>query len=78
MMTQKKSEADWAVEIMSQKQEAMFYSDLINEIADMMGRKKDTATLTSIYTRINLDNRLVYQGEGYWFYDTSRISRPRV
>ncbi|MEN6327954.1 MAG: DNA-directed RNA polymerase subunit delta [Syntrophomonas sp.] len=77
-MTQKKSEADWAVEIMSRKQEAMFYSDLINEIADMMGRNKDTATLTSIYTRINLDNRLVYQGEGYWFYDTSRISRPRA
>lgn len=77
-MTQKKSEADWAVEIMSRKQEAMFYSDLINEIAQMMGRSKDTATLTSIYTRINLDNRLVYQGEGYWFYDTSRISRPRA
>ncbi|MDD3268566.1 MAG: DNA-directed RNA polymerase subunit delta [Syntrophomonadaceae bacterium] len=78
MMTQKKSEADWAVEIMSRKQEAMFYSDLINEIADMMGKKKDTPTLTSIYTRINLDNRLVYQGEGFWFYDTSRLSRPRV
>ncbi len=78
MLTQKKSEADWAVEIMSRKQEAMFYSDLINEIAEMMGRKKDAATLTSIYTRINLDNRLVYQGEGYWFYDTSRISRTRV
>lgn len=78
MMTQKKSEADWAVEIISQKQEAMFYSDLINEIAEKMGRNKDTAALTSIYTRINLDNRLVYQGEGYWFYDTSRISRPHA
>ncbi|MEN6350554.1 MAG: DNA-directed RNA polymerase subunit delta [Syntrophomonas sp.] len=73
MLIGKKSEADWAVEILSRKQEAMYYSDLISEIADMMGRNKDSTTLSSIYTRLNLDNRLIYQGEGYWFYDTNRV-----
>ena len=78
MMQGKKSEADWAVEILARKQEAVYYGDLINEIADMMGKKTDPSTLSSIYTRLNLDNRLVYQGEGYWFYDTNRIVRNRI
>ncbi len=73
MMTRKKSEADWAVEILSEKQEAMFYADLIKEIAKKMGKKDDPASLTSIYTRINLDNRLIYQGEGLWYYDSNRV-----
>ncbi len=77
MRYRKKSEADWAVEILSDRQEAMYYSDLIKEIAQKMGRNSDDATLTSIYTRLNLDNRLIYQGEGYWYYDSNREHRGR-
>lgn len=40
-----------------------------------MNRKKDNTALTSMYTRLNLDNRLVYQGEGYWFFDLNRVNQ---
>ncbi len=73
MVSRKKSEADWAIEIMEAKKEPIFYKDLIKEIADKMGRKKDDHSLTSIYTRLNMDNRLDYQGDGYWFYDVNRV-----
>jgi DNA-directed RNA polymerase delta subunit len=72
MIPRKKSEADWAVTILAEKQEPLFYKELVLEIAEQMNKKKDAATLTSIYTRLNLDNRLVYQGDGYWFYDLHR------
>lgn len=75
MQARKKSEADWALEILSERQEPVFYADLIQGIAAKMGRQTDAATLTSIYTRINLDNRLIYQGEGYWYFDASKIYR---
>jgi DNA-directed RNA polymerase subunit delta len=73
----KKSEADWAVEILAEKQEAIYYADLITAIAKKMKKKNDSATLSSIYTRLNMDNRLVYQGDGYWYYDASRLKRER-
>lgn len=73
MIPRKKSEADWAVEILLEKQEAMFYLDLIKEIAGKMGKKKNNQVLASINTRLNMDNRLIYQGDGYWFYDHNRI-----
>ncbi|QGU00696.1 DNA-directed RNA polymerase delta subunit [Candidatus Syntrophocurvum alkaliphilum] len=73
MIISKKSEADWAVEILREKKEAMFYRDLILEITKKMERKVDDFTLTSIHTRLNLDNRLVYQGEGYWYYDNNKV-----
>ena len=75
MQQRKKSEADWALEILSQKQEPVFYDELTREIAKRMGKQLDTVTLTSIYTRINLDNRLIYQGDGYWYFDASKIYR---
>ncbi|MDD4172338.1 MAG: DNA-directed RNA polymerase subunit delta [Syntrophomonas sp.] len=75
MQTRKKSEADWAMEILSERQEPVFYDELSKQIAKKMGKKSDAATLTSIYTRINLDNRLVYQGDGYWYYDAGKIYR---
>jgi DNA-directed RNA polymerase delta subunit len=68
----KKSEADWAVAILSERQEPMFYKALVEEIAEKMNKSKDVGTLTSIYTRLNLDNRLVYQGDGYWYFDLNR------
>lgn len=75
MYQRKKSEADWALEILSQRQEPVFYAELVQEIAQKMGKQTDTTTLTSIYTRINLDNRLIYQGDGYWYFDASKIYR---
>ncbi|NLV22644.1 MAG: DNA-directed RNA polymerase subunit delta [Syntrophomonadaceae bacterium] len=73
MIKRKKSEADWAVEILTEQAEPMYYLDLLKMIAARMQKKDDVDTLNSIYTRINLDNRLVYQGEGCWYYDTSRM-----
>lgn len=73
MQQRKRSEADWAVEILLEKKEPVYYLELIKEISKRMGRSEDEHTLTSIYTRLNLDNRLVYQGDGFWFYDTNRI-----
>lgn len=73
MIKRKKSEADLALEIMAEKQEPVYYRDLLMEIAARMGRKQDNLTLTSIYTRLNMDNRLDYQGDGYWFYDINRV-----
>jgi DNA-directed RNA polymerase delta subunit len=75
MQPRKKSEADWALEILAERQEPVFYADLTQAIAEKMGKQRDAVTLTSIYTRINLDNRLIYQGDGYWFYDASKIYR---
>lgn len=75
MKQRKKSEADWAMEILSQRQEPVFYDELTREIAKRMGKQIDTSTLTSIYTRINLDNRLIYQGDGYWYFDASKVYR---
>jgi DNA-directed RNA polymerase subunit delta len=77
LVPRKKSEADWAVEILAEKQEAIYYHDLIETIARQMGKKTDPTSLTSIYTRLNMDNRLVYQGEGYWYYDPSRLKKER-
>lgn len=78
MVPRKKSEADWAVEILAEKQEPIYYADLIGNIAKKMKKKKsDPAILSSIYTRLNMDNRLVYQGDGYWYYDASRLKRER-
>ena len=75
MRQRKKSEADWALEILSERQEPVFYDELTRRIAEKMGKQLDAANLTSIYTRINLDNRLIYQGDGYWYFDASKIYR---
>lgn len=77
MIQRKKSEADWAVEILAENKEAMHYRELLEAIVDRMGRKNDVNTITSIYTRLNLDNRLVYQGDGYWFYDVNRVIKKK-
>lgn len=77
MIQRKKSEADWAVEILAERKEAMNYHELLAAIVERMGRNDDAATLTSIYTRLNLDNRLIYQGDGFWFYDVNRVVRKK-
>jgi len=63
---EKKSEADWAYTIIEEKGGPVFYRDLIEEIIVRMNKPKDAKTMTSIYTRINIDNRLNHIGEGYW------------
>lgn len=75
MYQRKKSEADWAVEILQAKEEPLQYLELIRDICTKMGKKANIGTITSVYTRINMDNRLVYEGDGYWYYDTSKINR---
>ncbi|MDD2585127.1 MAG: DNA-directed RNA polymerase subunit delta [Syntrophomonadaceae bacterium] len=77
MIQRKKSEADWAVAILQESQEPMHYQDLIKKIIEKMGKSKNNETITSIYTRLNLDNRLIYQGDGYWYYDSNRILEAR-
>lgn len=63
---EKKSEADWAYTIIEEKGGPVFYRDLIEEIIERMNKSKDDKTMASIYTRINIDNRLNHIGEGYW------------
>lgn len=75
MPQRKKSETDLAVEILQEKNEPMYYADLLREIVKRMGRNADPETMTSVYTRLNLDHRLVYQGDGYWYFDPNRIRR---
>lgn len=75
MYKTKKSETDWAVAILREKQEPIYYTDLINKIGKKMDRKITPLLMTSIHTRLNLDNRLVYQGEGFWYYDTNRVHK---
>ncbi|HHW61327.1 MAG TPA: DNA-directed RNA polymerase subunit delta [Syntrophomonadaceae bacterium] len=75
MRPRKKSEADWALEIMKEKEEPIYYDELVKSIAKKMNKKPDVSVLSSIYTRINLDSRLIYEGDGYWFYDSTKIHR---
>ncbi|SHH07271.1 DNA-directed RNA polymerase subunit delta [Thermosyntropha lipolytica DSM 11003] len=75
MVQKKKSETDLALEILKERMEAMYYADLLREIARRMGKEADPETMTSIYTRLNLDHRLVHQGDGYWYFDPNRIRR---
>ena len=63
----KKSEADWALDILLENQEPMFYLDLINEIGKRLKKELSEKQIVSIYTRLNLDNRLTYEGDGLWF-----------
>lgn len=73
----KKSEVDWAVEIIMERQEPIYYMELVEEIASRMQKKNDPASLNSIYTRLNLDNRLVFQGDNKWFIDAHKVQRFR-
>lgn len=62
----KKSEADWAYTIIEEKNGPVYVRDLIEDIVKRMNKSEDSKTMASIYTRINIDNRLVHIGEGYW------------
>ncbi len=62
----KKSEADWAYAIIEEREGAVAVRELIEEIIKRMKKPSDPKTMASIYTRINIDNRLVHLGDGYW------------
>lgn len=63
---EKKSEADWAYTIIEEKDGPVHFRELMEGIIKRMKKSKDAKTMASIYTRINIDNRLVHIGEGYW------------
>jgi len=73
MINRKKSEADLAVEILLEQQEPMYYENLLKEIATRMGRDEEIPTLATIFSRLNLDHRLAYQGDGFWYFDSKRV-----
>ncbi|MGI6452801.1 MAG: DNA-directed RNA polymerase subunit delta [Syntrophomonadaceae bacterium] len=74
-MKGKKSEVDLAVEVLMARQQPVYFLDLIKQVAQMMGKDDSPSTIASILTRINLDNRLVYQKDGYWYYDSNKIQQ---
>lgn len=73
MVSRKKTEADLAVEILLENQEPMYYETLLKEIALRMGRDQQISTLVPIFSRLNLDHRLQYQGDGFWYLDPKRV-----
>ncbi len=73
MVNKKKTEADLAVEILLEGHEPIYYEVLLKEIAARMGRDDEIPTLVAIFSRLNMDHRLVYQGDGLWYFDTKRI-----
>ncbi len=73
MLNRKKTEADLAVEILLEGHEPMYYEVLLKEIASRMSRDDEIPTLVAIFSRLNLDHRLLYQGEGFWYLDPKRI-----
>ena len=71
-INEKKRDVDVACEILENQQEPMYYLDLIQEIGKKTGKEYDAETINMVYTTLNLDNRLEYQGEGYWFLTNYR------
>ncbi|MGE5370418.1 MAG: DNA-directed RNA polymerase subunit delta [Solirubrobacterales bacterium] len=63
---EKKSEADWAYAIIEERDGPVHYRELLDEIMARMNKPQDAKSMASIYTRINVDIRLVHIGEGYW------------
>ncbi|MGI6488368.1 MAG: DNA-directed RNA polymerase subunit delta [Syntrophomonadaceae bacterium] len=65
-MVEKKSEADWAIQILQEKKQPLFCWDLVEEILKRMKREVNTRNMASVYTQLNLDNRLYHVKDGYW------------
>jgi DNA-directed RNA polymerase delta subunit len=73
-----KSETDLACEVLTKNKEPMQYLDLIQAIGKKLKKKNyDNETINSIYTALNMDNRLEYQGDGYWFLTGSQIVKKK-
>ncbi|NLU49051.1 MAG: DNA-directed RNA polymerase subunit delta [Syntrophomonadaceae bacterium] len=65
-MTGKKSEADWAFQILQEKQGPVSARELVEDVLRRMNREVNSTNMASVYTQINLDNRLTHVGDGYW------------
>jgi len=65
-LTAKKSEADWAYEVLRSREEPMYYRDLVEAVLQLMNREITPRNMAAVYTQVNLDNRFTSSGDGYW------------
>lgn len=75
MNMRRKSEADIAVEILMERKEPLFYQELIREVSKRLGVEYTEQEMVEVYTRLNMDNRLEYKGEGMWYFVSNRTYR---
>ena len=75
MTPRKRSEADIAVEILMERQEPMFYQELIREIGKTLQMEYTDQEMVEVYTHLNMDNRLEYKGDGMWYFVSNRTYR---
>ena len=75
MNMRRKSEADIAVEILMERKEPLFYQELIREVSKRLGIVYTEQEMVEVYTRLNMDNRLEYKGEGMWYFVSNRTYR---
>lgn len=62
------SEADVAYYVLSQKNDAMYYKDLVLDVIEKKHKPVQSlsAAISEVYTHINMDSRFHYEGEGKW------------
>lgn len=63
-----RSETDVAHDILSEKNEAMYYKELVMEVIDKKRKPVQSLAqaISEVYTLINMDSRFHYEGEGKW------------
>lgn len=66
--TTKTSPVDAAYKILKEKGAGLNYKDLITKVIDTenIPVRSMSATISEIYTQINMDSRFHYAGEGVW------------
>ena len=64
----KRLETDVAHDILSEKNEAMYYKDLVLEVIDKKRKPVQSLShaISEVYTLINMDSRFHYEGESRW------------
>ena len=64
----KRLETDVAHDILSEKNEAMYYKDLVLEVIDKNRTPVQSLShaISEVYTLINMDSRFHYEGDGKW------------
>ena len=75
MSPRNKTEADIAVEILRERKEPLFYQELLEEVSKRLGLEYSEQEMVEVYTRLNLDNRLEYKGDGMWYFVPNRTYR---
>ena len=76
----KRSETDVAHDILSEKNEAMYYKDLVMEVIDKKRKPVQSLShaISEVYTLINMDSRFHYEGEGKWGLRAGASSSPKT